>query len=74
MAFEYDGKQHTEYIPHFHRNGTSDLLKQQERDARKNDLCKHNAISLIRIPHTFSYDDPEPLEEFIYTQLEKVGC
>lgn len=28
IAFEYNGIQHEEYIPHFHRNGIDDLPKQ----------------------------------------------
>ena len=34
---EYDGKQHYEYVPHFHRNGISDFIKQQEKDKIKDD-------------------------------------
>lgn len=73
IAFEYDGKQHTEYVPFFHRNGQADLVKQQERDKYKDELCIANAIALIRIPHTFSYTEPQKLEEYIITQLEECG-
>jgi len=73
IAFEYDGKQHSEYIPHFHRNGKEDLEKQKKRDELKDRLCIKNAISLIRIPYTFSYTEPEKLKEYISTQLERYG-
>jgi|UniRef100_A0A6C0JQ06 hypothetical protein len=73
IAFEYDGKQHAEYIPHFHRNGMNDLLDQMTRDDRTNDLCKKNGISLIRIPHTYSYINLDELSSFIYSVLENLG-
>jgi hypothetical protein len=73
IAFEYDGRQHSEYIPHFHRNGTKDFMEQQERDYKKEDLCIKNGIMLIRIPHTLSYDKPKDIEEFISSSLEEIG-
>lgn len=73
LAFEYDGKQHVEYIPHFHRNGEKDLEKQIERDNRKNELCDMNSFILIRIPHIYSYNEPDKLENFIMNELEKFG-
>lgn len=66
IAFEYDGK-------HFHRNGMNDLLEQMTRDDRTNDLCKKNGISLIRIPHTYSYINLDELSSFIYSVLENLG-
>lgn len=52
LAFEYDGKQHYEYIPYFHKS--LDVFKMSKiRDKNKNKLCKINNITLIRI----RYDD-----------------
>jgi hypothetical protein len=62
-----------EYIPHFHRNGEDDLLKQKERDQKKDELCRINGIMLIRIPHKYSYNEPDELENYIYSELEKNG-
>jgi len=73
IAYEYDGIQHSEYKPHFHRNGLIDLEKQQERDTRKDELCKMNGIYLIRIPHIYSYNKPQELKEYIYSELHKAG-
>lgn len=47
---EYDGEQHFESVEFF--GGKEGLLKQQERDAKKNNWCKENNICLKRIPYT----------------------
>jgi hypothetical protein len=65
FAFEYNGLQHYKYVPHFHRNGESDFLAQQERDKRKRELCKVNKIELLEIPHAYNYQNPIELENFI---------
>jgi len=39
LLIEFHGKQHYEYIPHFHRNGEDDLLVQKNRD----DAVRYNA-------------------------------
>lgn len=58
LAFEYDGEQH--YQPVDLWGGEESLKKQQERDKKKNILCKENDINLIRISY-----DIEDKEEFI---------
>ena len=73
IALEYDGLHHTEYTPHFHRNGINDLFDIMSRDQKKNELCKKNGITLIRIPYTYTYNYPEELEKFIYFELERNG-
>ena len=67
IGFEYNGLQHYEYIPHFHRNGTGDL------DKRKRLLCDTNVITLIIIPSCYSYLEPDILTEFIYSELARIG-
>ena len=37
------------------------------------ELCKKNGISLIRIPHTYSYINIDELSSFIYSVLENLG-
>ena len=65
LAFEYQGLQHYQYVPFFHRNGIKDLKKTQERDAIKRERCAKNGIDLIEIPHTYTYQDPDELRCFI---------
>jgi len=72
IAFEYDGQQHTDYIPFFHRNGIEDLKKIQARDNRKDELCLDNNIFLVRIPHTLSYDKPDEIRKYIQEQLKLI--
>ena len=47
---EFDGRQHYEYIPYFHKN-ISGFKRQQEWDRRKNKYCLMHHIPLIRIPY-----------------------
>ena len=49
IAFEYDGVQHHEYVPHFHRRGRIDLYYQKGLDAAKDSWCIDLGIVLIRI-------------------------
>lgn len=48
IAVEYNGKQHYEFCPYFHKN-EDHFIKQQERDLLKNELCIKNGIKLINI-------------------------
>jgi hypothetical protein len=73
MAFEYNGIQHYEYVPHFHRNGESDFLAQRERDIKKYKICKDLKINLILIPHKYTYQKPNDLKVFITDELLKVS-
>jgi very-short-patch-repair endonuclease len=56
LAFEYDGEQHHKFVKRFHKTRNK-FLEQQERDRRKNRLCKENGINLIRIPYTVPKSD-----------------
>lgn len=51
---EYDGIQHFEYIPHFHKGGIIDFEKEQNRDRVLNEFCElhKDKVTLIR----FKYD------------------
>lgn len=51
VAIEYDGRQHHEYVPWFHRGGIVDFVAQQRRDRLKDDLCRHHGIKLIRVSY-----------------------
>ena len=65
FALEYNGKQHYEFVKHFHRTPKG-LKIQQKRDKRKNELCDQNNIKLISVPYTVPYDK---LEEDIEERL-----
>ena len=65
IAFEYQGRQHYYYIPHFHRNGVKDLIKQHLNDRIKKQVCDRNGIKLISIPYMYTYENPTEIEEFI---------
>ena len=66
IGFEYQGKQHDEYTPYFHKNGISDFHKQQERDQFKKDTCEKLGINLVYIPHTVKMQN---LESYIKNEL-----
>ena len=50
LGIEYNGIQHYEYTPRFHK-GYIDFRKQQERDILKKRLCKENGVILIVVPY-----------------------
>lgn len=68
LAFEYDGKQHSEYNPHFHKDGVDEFRYQIAKDKLKDKLCKNKGIVLIRIPHFVDFHD---LERHIRLKLSK---
>lgn len=69
LAFEYQGAQHSKYIPHFHRTGPQEFMYQVKKDEYKAKLCKLRGIDLIHIPHYIHYDK---LEEYILRTLKKI--
>ena len=64
VAFEYNGIQHYEHVPYFHR-GTRTVKEQQKRDKKKEQYCIDNNIKLIVIPYT----ENKKLEQFILAKL-----
>ncbi len=68
IAFEYQGKQHYEYLPLFHKT-EKDFKIQQKRDRHKYRLCQENNIALLLIPYKFTHKDPQEMEDFIVDQL-----
>ena len=72
LAIEYDGEQH--YYPLFPVSGTDEEKMQNfqdcvARDKIKNEYCKRNNISLLRIPYwDFSNINKILEKEFIHTQ------
>lgn len=48
VAYEISGRQHTEFVPHFHKNKSA-YLGQIKRDFKKIDFCEKNNIILVEI-------------------------
>ena len=53
LGIEYNGIQHYEFTPRFHK-GYGDFRRQQERDALKKRLCKENGVTLIVVSYNKS--------------------
>jgi len=68
LAFEYQGLQHYEYVPFFHKK-EGDFEKLKKNDLKKEELSKQEGITLIKIPHTFSYLNETELAKYILDQL-----
>jgi len=69
LAFEYNGKQHSAYVPHFHRAGPKEFIYQTKKDAYKSKICKMKGIELIQIPHYIHFDN---LESYIIKNLKRI--
>lgn len=54
-CIEYDGMQHYKPIEYF--GGNKQLKKQQIRDKIKNEYCKNNNITLLRLPYYLNNDE-----------------
>lgn len=51
LAVEYNGRQHYEYTPYFHKNKEA-FQNQRYRDELKKIWCKDRGIQLIIVPYT----------------------
>lgn len=63
LAIEYHGRQHFDYVAHFHES-YEDFVRAKERDERKIELCKENDIALV----AFRYCD-DLSEEIVYNRI-----
>jgi hypothetical protein len=68
LAFEYQGAQHSEYVPFFHRNGIADYVAQRQRDAEKLERADERWITVIVVWHTV-----KNVEAFLDEALEELG-
>jgi hypothetical protein len=68
LAFEYDGRQHSRYDKHFHKNGINEFIYQRKKDNWKDLQCREHGVFLVRIPHFIDYYD---LERYIREKLTK---
>jgi very-short-patch-repair endonuclease len=55
LALETDGRQHEEYIPHFHKNAAG-FSRSKNNDNKKEKLCEINQWTLIRISDNDAHD------------------
>lgn len=69
LAIEYNGIQHYEYNPFFHKN-KEHFLNQKYRDDMKMRMCKDNGITLIVVPYTVSVDNIQP---YLISKLRSKG-
>ncbi len=65
IAFEYQGRQHYEFVPYFHKNKKA-FEEQKERDIFKSNKCKELGIELVEIPDTVKMND---LDVYIMNEL-----
>ena len=68
LAVEFNGVQHYNFTPFFHRNKEA-FYNQKYRDELKRIRCKELGITLIEIPFT----EEENLEEFLRSELKRCG-
>ena len=67
LAFEYQGRQHYQYIAHWHKDKDT-FKKQQDRDFAKRVLCEEKGIRLLVISYT-----TKNLVSHIINLLRKIG-
>lgn len=69
LACEYNGRQHYEFIPFFHKNKEA-FMNQKYRDDMKNRICRENGIILITVPYTVELKD---IKKYIEKELKRAG-
>ena len=67
LAVEYNGKQHYEFCPFFHKN-KEHFLNQKYRDDMKRRMCKDHNITLIEVPYTVP---EQQIEQYLKDNLKK---
>ena len=70
LAFEHDGEQHNR-ITTIYTKTKEALVKRKLIDKTKNELCKKNGITLIRIPEVQSKIKIEELKEYLELVLSE---
>lgn len=69
LAIEYNGVQHYEYTPVFHKNKDS-FYNTKYRDKMKETLCRKNGVTLIVVPYTVKLQD---IKKYIQEKLYSVA-
>ena len=68
LAVEYNGRQHYEYVPYFHRSRES-FQNQKYRDRMKRESCRKLDINLIEVPYTVKNHE---IEGYLIGELRKL--
>jgi|SRR5579864_90897 hypothetical protein len=58
LGIEYNGRQHYEYTPYFHKSKDA-FYNAKYRDEMKNRLCAQNGVRLIVVPYTIPINEIE---------------
>ena len=69
LGIEYNGRQHYEYIPFFHKDKQA-FIDQKERDEMKYKKCKEKGINIIVVPHTIK---ESRIKGFIREKIKELG-
>lgn len=69
LACEYNGRQHYEYVPYFHKS-RADFQNQMYRDRMKREICVKLGIILIEVPYNIK---PNDIPNYIEQELLKNG-
>lgn len=69
IAVEYNGIQHYQYVPYFHKNHEA-FLNQKYRDALKMKMCQEHGVILINVPHTVKLED---VKGYLEKELRRNG-
>ncbi|KKL18861.1 hypothetical protein LCGC14_2471280 [marine sediment metagenome] len=71
IAFEYNGKQHYEFMPYFHKSYT-DFEKQIQRDNKKAEACRKSGIKKLDISY-LKASNRKSLTKYIQTSLKNLN-
>ena len=69
LAVEYNGRQHYEYTPFFHRN-KEHFMNQKYRDELKRRMCRDNGITLIEVPYTVKNEN---ISNYLVQKIKELG-
>lgn len=69
VAFEYNGMQHYQYVPHFHKS-IFQFNNQRLYDCLKIQLCYNHGIKLISIPYTVK---PNQIYQYVLDSCNKMN-
>ena len=68
LCVECDGRQHSEYVPYFHKNYQA-FLDMKQRDIMKSAMIRKRGLKLIRVPYFIPDQD---LESYLLSEINKV--
>lgn len=72
LAIEFNGAQHTNYIPFFHKKGEKQFEEQLVRDHLKYVKCNENGVKLVIVNH-FEIDENHLDTEILELLLQKIA-